>query len=120
MNPVPDNVYRFQGRAQVGQAGAWIFDRVGESLRPHTPDHGRCRELRRRILDRFHARKERAVTVRDVMTPVIHQVPVTASVAEAARLMVDQHIHRLVVTQGKEPVGIITSLDLLKVLTKQP
>ena len=43
------------------------------------------------------------------MTPVIHQVPVTASVAEAARIMVDQHIHRLVVTQGKEPVGIITS-----------
>ena len=34
--------------------------------------------------------------------------------------MVDQHIHRLVVTQGKEPVGIITSLDLLKVLAKQP
>ena len=39
--------------------------------------------------------EERAVTVRDVMTPVIHQVPVTASVAEAARIMVDQHIHRL-------------------------
>lgn len=36
--------------------------------------------------------EERAVAVRDVMTPVIHQVPVTASVAEAARMMVDQHI----------------------------
>ena len=64
--------------------------------------------------------EERAVTVRDVMTPVIHQVPVTASVAEAARLMIDQHIHRLVVTQGKEPVGIITSLDLLKTVAEQP
>lgn len=64
--------------------------------------------------------EERAVPVRDVMTPVIHQVPVTASVAEAARLMVNQHIHRLVVTQGKEPVGIITSLDLLKVLAREP
>ena len=39
---------------------------------------------------------------------------VTASVAEAAQIMVDQHIHRLVVTQGKEPVGIITSMDVLK------
>ena len=58
--------------------------------------------------------EERAVTVRDVMTPVIHQVPATASVVEAARMMVEQHIHRLVVTQGKEPVGIITSMDLLK------
>jgi predicted transcriptional regulator len=63
--------------------------------------------------------EERAVTVRDVMTPVIHDVPVTASVAEAARMMVDQHIHRLVVTQGKQPVGIITSLDLLKVVAGQ-
>ena len=63
--------------------------------------------------------EERAVTVRDVMTPVIHQVPVTASVAEVARVMVEQHIHRLVVTQGKEPVGIITSMDLLKMIADQ-
>jgi predicted transcriptional regulator len=64
--------------------------------------------------------EQQAVTVRDVMTPVIHQVPVTASGVEAARLMVDQHIHRLVVTQGKEPVGMITSLDLLKTLAERP
>ena len=63
--------------------------------------------------------EEGAVMVRDVMTPVIHQVPVTASVAEAARIMVDQHIHRLVVTQGKEPVGIITSMDVLKMVAEQ-
>lgn len=64
--------------------------------------------------------EERATTVREVMTPVIHQVPVTASVAEAARLMTDQHIHRLVVTQGQEPVGIITSFDLLKAIAGRP
>jgi CBS domain-containing protein len=64
--------------------------------------------------------EDRAVTVREVMTPAIHQVSVTASVAEAARLMVDQHIHRLVVTQGKEPVGIITSMDLLKMVGELP
>ena len=63
--------------------------------------------------------EERATTVRDVMTPVIYQVTVTASVAEAARIMVDQHIHRLVVTQGKEPVGIITSMDVLKMVAEQ-
>jgi predicted transcriptional regulator len=60
-----------------------------------------------------------AATVRDVMTPVIYQVPVTASVAEAARIMVEHHIHRLVVTKGKEPVGIITSIDLLRVIADQ-
>jgi predicted transcriptional regulator len=61
----------------------------------------------------------RAATVRDVMTPAIHQVSVNAPVAEAARLMVDHHIHRLVVIQGKEPVGIITSMDLLRIVAQQ-
>lgn len=63
--------------------------------------------------------EERAVTVRDVMTPAIHQVPATTSVGEVARIMVEQHIHRLVVTQGKDPVGIITSMDLLKMVADQ-
>jgi predicted transcriptional regulator len=60
--------------------------------------------------------EQSAATVRDVMTPVIHQVPATATVADAARVMIREHIHRLVVTQGKEPVGIITSMDLLRVV----
>jgi signal-transduction protein with cAMP-binding, CBS, and nucleotidyltransferase domain len=32
--------------------------------------------------------------------------------------MVREHIHRLVVTQGREPVGIITSMDLLRVVAE--
>ncbi len=59
-------------------------------------------------------RRDVGAVVRDVMTPAVSQVPVTASVAAAARLMVDLHVHRLVVTQGKQPVGIITSMDLLR------
>jgi predicted transcriptional regulator len=64
--------------------------------------------------------EDRAVTVRDVMTSAVRHVPVTASVGEVARLMVEQHIHRVVVTQGKEPVGIITSMDLLKIVAELP
>jgi predicted transcriptional regulator len=62
--------------------------------------------------------EQSTTTVRDVMTPVIHHVPATATVADAARLMIREHIHRLVVTQGKEPVGIITSMDLLRVVAE--
>ena len=86
--------------------GSGFYRDIAADVMPGDPGEGYVEEL--------------AVTVRDVMTPVIHQVPVTASVAEAARIMVDQHIHRLVVTQGKEPVGIITSLDLLKMITGRP
>lgn len=59
-----------------------------------------------------------AATVRDVMTPVIHQVSAAASVADAARIMVDRHIHRLVVTVDRQPVGMITSMDLLRVIAE--
>jgi CBS domain-containing protein len=45
---------------------------------------------------------------------------VKASVADAARIMVEYHIHRLVVTQGKDPVGITTRMDLLKFVADQP
>jgi predicted transcriptional regulator len=62
--------------------------------------------------------EQSAATVRDVMTPVVHQVPATATVAEAARVMIREHIHRLVVTQGRQPVGIITSMDLLRVVAE--
>ena len=61
----------------------------------------------------------RAVTVRDVMTPVVHHVAASAAVAEAARMMVERHIHRLVVTQGRQPVGMLTSMDLLRVVAEQ-
>lgn len=64
--------------------------------------------------------EERVVTVRDVMTPAVHQVPATALVVEAAQIMVEHHIHRLIVTRGHEPVGIITSIDLLRVLAGEP
>ena len=66
-----------------------------------------------------HLLEEHAVAVRDVMTPVVHHVSANAPIAEAARIMVEQHIHRLVVTQTREPVGIITSMDLLRVVAER-
>ncbi len=64
MNHLPDNVYHFQGRSQVGNTGAWIYDLVAGSIRPQALSHERCRELRARILARFAARQSCAVTIR--------------------------------------------------------
>jgi len=63
--------------------------------------------------------EDRPLIVRDVMTPAVHQVPVTASVAAAARIMVEHHIHRLVVTEDKQPVGMVTSIDLLRMVAER-
>jgi CBS-domain-containing membrane protein len=54
--------------------------------------------------------------VRDVMTPVVHSVAETASLQAVARMMTGRHIHRVIVRRGKRPTGIISALDLLRVL----
>lgn len=78
-----------------------------------TVDERAVEDFEQRVLE------DRAVAVRDVMTPVVHHVSASAPIAEAARIMVEQHIHRLVVTQGRQPVGIITSMDLLRVVAER-
>jgi CBS domain-containing protein len=63
--------------------------------------------------------EQQAVTVREVMTPAVHSVADTAPVSEVAGAMLDRHVHRLIVMRGQDPVGIITSLDLLRMLAGQ-
>lgn len=49
----------------------------------------------------------------DLMTPEVVSVDENATVAEVASLMLECHLHRLVVTRGGEVVGIISTSDLL-------
>jgi len=55
-------------------------------------------------------------TVRDIMTPTIFTVPATTPVSEIAREMVAGHVHRLFVTRRGRIVGIISALDLVRLL----
>ena len=54
--------------------------------------------------------------VRHLMTSPAVTIEETATVADAARIMVDRHIHRLVVlgNDGSAPIGVLTTTDLLK------
>lgn len=54
--------------------------------------------------------------VRDIMTPTVYTIPEDTPVARIARTMIAGRIHRLFVTRKKRVVGIVTSLDLLKLL----
>jgi predicted transcriptional regulator len=117
--PVVDSQGHFIGVVSMTDIGRTMAEPADESSRPSGFYRDVAADLTLEDLGQRYV-EERAVSVSDVMTPVIHQVPVTATAAEAARIMVEQHIHRLVVTQGNEPVGIITSLDLLKMITGQP
>ena len=117
--PVVDGQGRFVGVVSMTDIGRHLAEPSDFASEPTSQfyrdpaDDTTLEDLGQRFVE------ERAVTVRDVMTPAVHQVPATAPVAEAARIMVEHHIHRLVVTRGHEPVGIITSIDLLRVLAEQ-
>jgi CBS domain-containing protein len=55
--------------------------------------------------------------VATVMTPAPVSITVEASVREAAELMLSGPTHHLVVVDGREVVGILSSFDLLEALT---
>jgi CBS domain-containing protein len=56
--------------------------------------------------------------VRDLMTKEVLSVAPDASLADAARLMVDRRVHRLLVMRGPVLVGLVSSLDLLRGLAE--
>jgi CBS domain-containing protein len=61
------------------------------------------------------------VLVRHLMTAPAVTVHTGTTLARAAQLMVTRHIHRLVVVDDEDvPIGVVSSLDLLRVLVKDP
>lgn len=72
-------------------------------------------QLDPRELHGFHIEDEGPV-VRQVMTPAVYTVPEETPVSDLARTMISGRLHRLLVTRGDRVVGIVTSLDLLRVL----
>ena len=67
----------------------------------------------------FSIAEDSELRVRDIMTPMIFSVPLEATLAEMADIMVGGRVHRLIVTDGDEVVGIVTTLDMLETLRER-
>jgi CBS domain-containing protein len=52
--------------------------------------------------------------VEDVMSPFVFSIESTAALLVAARRMVEEGVHRLLVMDGAELVGVVSSIDLLR------
>ena len=70
----------------------------------------------RRLSRGYQIEDVNTATVEEVMTPVVHAVSTKTSIAAVARLMTRRHIHRVIVRSGKKVAGIISTLDVLRVL----
>ncbi len=73
-----------------------------------------ARELTPAVRDHFAGR-----TVADVMTDEVITVDADAPIREAAEVMSQNQIHRIVATEGGRVCGIVSSLDLVALLARE-
>jgi CBS domain-containing protein len=63
-----------------------------------------------------------AMSVKDVMTPNVLTVSPQTPLSQAAKLLIDQHVHRLVVVDENtpcNPIGILSMGDIVRTLAKE-
>lgn len=112
--PVVDGSSRLVGVVSQTDLLSWHYDAgadapVGsESPKPDptSPDVGT-----------FETADSRTARVEDVMSPVVYCIGADRSIAEAAALMIQKFVHRLVVVDdGLKVLGILSAIDLLHAL----
>ena len=71
--------------------------------------------------ERFEGFSQRyaSLRVREVMRSQVVTCDVTTPVAKVAQLLLKYHIHRIIVVESDKPVGIISSLDLVRLLASE-
>lgn len=57
-------------------------------------------------------------TVREIMTQSVHSVAEETPISEVATLMIERDIHRVIVMNGSEAKGVITTMDLIRLFQK--
>lgn len=63
----------------------------------------------------FSERNLAARTVEDLMTTAALEVSASATIREAAQMMINHHVHRLpVIDEGARMVGIVTTFDIAR------
>ena len=62
---------------------------------------------------------EAELTVADIMTPEVFTVREDTPVSEIAEAMIQNHVHRILVTREDRVVGIISTSDLLGLLVEE-
>jgi predicted transcriptional regulator len=67
------------------------------------------RQFRRRLSE---------LTVKDAMRAQVLRCSPDTPVAEIAAEMVRHHVHRIVVVEGEQPVGIVSTLDIAALVAK--
>ena len=99
----------------IAQSTTAEANRLQERSTPGFYEHGWENKLGPDELERLHLEENESLPVKEIMTPTIYTVPEDTPISDIAKAMVAGRIHRLLVTRGTRLVGIITTLDMLKI-----
>jgi len=67
-------------------------------------------------IESFHLDAESLISVKDIMTPRTFEVSEDAKIRDVADVMIRGNIHRVLVTRADALVGIITTMDMLRII----
>lgn len=114
--PVVNGKGKLTGVVSVTDIAEQTAD-LGEPVasRPSFFSLGEQRRLEPDEVRALHLENEGCL-VKDIMTPTVYTIPDDTPLPAVAKTMVTGRIHRLLVTKAGRVVGIVTALDLLKVL----
>ena len=101
----------------IARAKAEPSEEAWERLTPAYYDRADDPGIGRDGIQVFHV-GDNTQRVRDIMNDQLHSVGETATVPEVAGSMLRNHIHRLLVIEDNELVGVISTSDLLGLLIK--
>jgi predicted transcriptional regulator len=74
-------------------------------------------EARRLRMVIFEEMGKVPVEVRDIMTPIVLSVDEQTPVQDIADVMMKEHLHRIFITKGRKITGIVTTYDMLKLIS---
>lgn len=103
----------------VGVVSATDFLHLAENDQLPCRHHSNCAHSSDWEMDAHVEGAEEAPTVRDVMTLDPVMVTEKTPIAELARMMLDAHIHRVIVAdEHQHPIGIVSTTDILAALSQ--
>ena len=94
----------------------WNASRSGDQPRLTEEEQEEARRLRMAI---FEEMGKVPVEVRDIMTPIVLSVDEQTPVRDIADIMMREHLHRIFITKDEKITGIVTTYDMLKLISDQ-
>jgi CBS domain-containing protein len=119
--PVVNDAGRFVGvvsQTDITENAAEAGNVVENRRNPEREMEKLEEEIGREDLRQMHV-ENGSLLVRDIMTPTVYTVPGSTPVSRIARTMISGRVHRLLVTENKRVIGIITALDMLNLLVDE-